>query len=187
MHTTKIIGCCILILLAGCTGTLVDSGAKSGSQSAENSELNETKIERHVHQEVNNFRTDGDKEALEYDSELGKIADYYAHKMDNQSFFSHASPEGETREERYNKFDYRCRIELGKERYLTGGENLFSLSFENRQFTEKEIANQTVDAWINSPAHRDTMLKYAWGKEGIGVSVSSDSEGTEVYVVQNFC
>ena len=50
--------------------------------------------------------------------------------------------------------------------------------------SEKELAKEIVDGWMESPGHRKNILTGAYDKIGVGVSIS-DSE--KVYATQNFC
>jgi len=49
--------------------------------------------------------------------------------------------------------------------------------------TDEDIAQQTVDGWMNSPGHRENILS-EFHSEGIGVAVAADDK---VYITQNFC
>jgi uncharacterized protein YkwD len=49
--------------------------------------------------------------------------------------------------------------------------------------TEEDLAEQTVDGWMNSSGHRKNILS-GFHSEGIGVAIASDDK---VYVTQNFC
>lgn len=49
--------------------------------------------------------------------------------------------------------------------------------------TEENLAEQTVNGWMNSPGHRENILS-GFHSEGIGVAIASDEK---VYFTQNFC
>ena len=49
--------------------------------------------------------------------------------------------------------------------------------------TEEEIAQQTVDGWMNSDGHRENILS-SFHSEGIGVAVGTDDK---VLITQDFC
>lgn len=49
--------------------------------------------------------------------------------------------------------------------------------------TEENLAEQTVNGWMNSPGHRENILS-GFHSEGIGVAIASDDK---VYFTQNFC
>lgn len=44
-------------------------------------------------------------------------------------------------------------------------ENIFKQSFAGFTFATKELANETVEGWMNSPRHRENMLKEYWNRE----------------------
>jgi hypothetical protein len=50
--------------------------------------------------------------------------------------------------------------------------------------TLEEIAESTVEGWMNSPGHRKNILIPVWQREGIGVSIAPDDK---VYITENFC
>jgi uncharacterized protein YkwD len=50
--------------------------------------------------------------------------------------------------------------------------------------TEEAIAEETVDAWMKSPDHRDNLLATDVKQEGIGVAVSKDDL---VFVTEDLC
>lgn len=50
--------------------------------------------------------------------------------------------------------------------------------------TEEAMAEEAVNAWMNSPDHRDNILDPGMGREGIGVAFG---KGDMVFVTQDFC
>jgi uncharacterized protein YkwD len=50
--------------------------------------------------------------------------------------------------------------------------------------TEETMAEETVNAWMTSPDHRDNILDPGMGREGIGVAFG---KGDMVFVTQDFC
>lgn len=68
-------------------------------------------------------------------------------------------------------------------------QNIFRTRWEGYSRSESELANAVVEGWLNSPEHRENLLREGWAQEGIGVSVveNPDEGGTEIYVTQDFC
>ena len=50
--------------------------------------------------------------------------------------------------------------------------------------TPEEIAQNAVTGWMNSPGHRENILRPVFRTEGIGVAVSAEGK---VYVTEDFC
>ena len=48
----------------------------------------------------------------------------------------------------------------------------------------EEIAQSTVDGWMDSEDHRKNILTEKFDREGIGVVISDDDK---VYITQNMC
>ena len=77
-----------------------------------------------------------------------------------------------------------------------GGENLFLNNvvesytyddltgevFEYRFNSLEELAQSTVDGWMDSPGHRENILT-PFSREGIGIIVTDEGE---VYITENF-
>ena len=149
--------------------------------------LDRTKIEHLVHVKVNEERQSEGLNELSYDTDLVEIARYHSEDMAQNDYFAHTAPDGEEMEDRYDSFNYECRVDVSGNQYATGGENIFKQSYTGYTFTNEELASETVEGWMNSPTHRENMLKDYWNKEGIGVYIEEDGSETTVYVTQNFC
>lgn len=145
------------------------------------------KVERLIHQNVNSERQSQALETLSFDSDLQEIARYHSEDMAKVDYFAHNAPDGETMEDRYENFNYQCRVSVGNSRYITGAENIFSITFSGTHYSEQTIAKKAVDGWMDSEGHRENILKENWKKEGIGVYIEEKDEKTKVYVTQNFC
>lgn len=151
------------------------------------SSLDRTRLEKAVHEEVNSVRADNGLSTLDFDSDLRQIARYHSDDMATNEYFAHDSPSGETMADRYDRFGYNCRVQVSSNRYATGGENIYTTRYSGLSLSEREIAEMTVSSWMESPGHRENLLRGYWQNEGIGVAISSDGGGTEIYVTQNFC
>jgi uncharacterized protein YkwD len=154
---------------------------------------NETRIERLVHEEINERRSQRGLSRLSYDTELAAIADGHSADMARRDYFAHVGPDGEDFADRYEAAGYRCRVSTGDNRYTTGGENL-AQSWWQRPIaadggrvyydSERALADGIVDQWMNSTGHRENILTPYWDNEGIGVDITSEGK---VYATQNFC
>jgi len=157
------------------------------------SELDRSRVERLVHDHINDQRAEHGLDTLAFDEDLREIARYHSSDMAENDYFSHESPSGESRSDRYEKFDYDCRADAGDGRYYTGGENIAYTYYDTdvttdwgtvRYTTADELAEGIVRGWMNSEGHRENILTAAWNNEGIGLHVTSEGK---VYATQNFC
>jgi len=150
-----------------------------------------------VHQEVNRVRARYRLSSLRWDQRLSGVAAAHSRDMLRRDYFSHNSPDGEDFSQRYQRRGYVCQVPLTERSYLTGGENL-ALTHHNARVivysdgrkeptgyrTPAEIARRVVIGWLNSPGHRENLLKPQWRQEGIGVTMGADGR---IWVTQNFC
>jgi len=151
------------------------------------SPIDVARVERLVHQNVNSERQSQELDTLSFDSDLQEIARYHSEDMAKGDYFAHTAPDGETMGTRYNEFNYQCGVSIGSNRDATGAENIFSMSFSGPHYSEETIATEAVNGWMNSPGHRENILKEYWKNEGIGVYVEEEDGKTKVYITQNFC
>jgi uncharacterized protein YkwD len=180
--------------------TAVDAG-RDGGEVAEDvfsNDLDPNQVERLVHERVNEIRANRSLQTLEHNPELREIARQYSRRMATEGFYSHTGPDGETFEDRYAAAGYDCRVPVGGNQYVTGGENIqYTFAFTDVRVdgeveeydTEMELANAIVEMWMRSSSHRQQILEPFWRNEGIGVYAveNPDGPGKKVYVTQNFC
>jgi len=175
----------------------IDATAATAVDSRPDDYINETEVAMWIHHYVNQERKSDGETSIDLNRELTRIADSYAHRMANESFYGHEDPSGQGFEGRYRDAGFDCEIKSGAFVYK-GGENLIqtywredvqpSLSVEEEYYnTEKELAKGIVDSWMRSPGHSMNIMKSYWNDEGIGVAATESDEGTKVYAVQNFC
>lgn len=164
----------------------------------DNQPLDTGQLERAIHRSVNRERAESGLSRLNFDANLANIARSHSQDMAARGYFSHTSPEGETLEDRYSQHGYDCRVQVSGSRYMTGAENI-AYTYADTQViadsggtvdydgNETRIARGLVRQWMNSPGHRENILRPYWNNEGIGVATAETSEGTRVYATQNFC
>lgn len=163
-----------------------NGGGESQGQSTDpegDTSLDREQLERAVHDEINRERSDRGLSSLQFDTALREVARYHSRDMVESDYFAHDSPDGETMGDRYNRFDYTCRVPTDGNRYLTGAENIY-LYRGPPSVTEAELADEVVTGWMNSPGHRRNILTPEFRSEAIGVSIGDRGW---VYVTQNFC
>lgn len=158
-------------------------------------EINASTLESRIHELINEKRRQNGLSALRYDSKLADIARKHSQDMATNNFFDHVNFNGEDPTARGLKSGYRCYKDYGSY-YVDGiAENLFqnnlydSVTYYNGipsydWNTLEEIAQSTVNGWMNSLGHRQNILTSTYDKEGIGVAIYSNEK---VLITQNFC
>ena len=153
-------------------------------------------LARRLHAQINKVRKKHGLAALAWSDALSRIAAQHSRDMANRNYLSHDSPEGKDFSFRYRQGGYVCVIRVGKMVYA-GAENIALSHLYNSMTTEngisyynwnsaQEIAQRTVDGWMNSPGHRKNILIPHWQHEGIGIEIEG-SPGYKIYITQNFC
>lgn len=117
---------------------------------------------------TNQKRTQNGLPVLTYNSRLAQAAGAKAANMIAENYWAHNSPSGKTPWSFISAAGYR---------YVYAGENLA------RDF---DSASSVVNAWMNSPTHRDNLLDKNFKEIGVAV-VSGKLTGREgILVVQEF-
>jgi uncharacterized protein YkwD len=151
-------------------------------------------LEQRIHILINRERKVHGLSTLGWDNRLSRIARDHSKDMASRSYFSHESPEGRDFSFRYQEQGYTCSIRTGTIIHR-GAENIAlghlysSIRTVNGVVsydwdTIDQIAQKTVQGWMNSPGHRKNILTPHWQNEGIGIFFATDGA---VYVTQNFC
>jgi len=153
-------------------------------------------IEKRVHQLTNEKRVLYGLEPLEYDLKISNIARSHSLDMANQDYFSHISPDGRNPNDRAELAGFICIKTVGNLVYSGLAENIFQNNLYDKTWfigdvpashewnTMEEIAQSTVDGWMDSEDHRKNILTEKFDREGIGVVISDDDK---VYITQNMC
>lgn len=161
-----------------------DDGAPAAeTQESVNASTERARLELAVHERVNEVRRERGLEPLAFDTDLRAVARYHSEDMAEQGYFSHTGRNGSSFEDRYERFDYRCRVPTDGFSYKTGGENLFTMQ-SPVELAPEDVADRAVQGWLDSPGHRRNLLDPDWRREGIGVARADDGR---LYVTQNFC
>ena len=147
----------------------------------------ESQAEAEIHKIVNVQRSEHGLEPLIYDRELGKIAKSHSLDMAKRDYFSHDTPNGVEPEDRGENAGYDCRNSTPDEEIKYHGikENIFINESELSLISEhpKEIAQDAVEWWINSPEHNAVILDKLLHVGGVGVTWNQN----KILVTHNFC
>lgn len=117
---------------------------------------------------TNDERSKKGLSSLTYNEKLAKAAENKARDMLSENYWAHYSPTGKTPWEFMLAQDYK---------YEYAGENLAK---------DFMYSGDVVNAWMNSPSHRENLLKSEYSEVGFGI-VNGVLEGEELtLVVQMF-
>jgi len=129
--------------------------------------------ERAIHERVNEVRQEHDLETLTFSESIATVAREHSHDMAERDYFAHESPEGEQLEDRMSEFmPGYCRLV---------GENLASVGIRSEEVDA--VADRIVSGWMESPGHRENVLRDGFDEQGIGVALTDD----RLLATQNFC
>jgi uncharacterized protein YkwD len=162
----------VLLLSVVVVGAL--SLTPAGSTAPER--LNETRVERLVHQYVDEERRGRAVGGVTWNESLAAVArdhsahmaanDYVGHYRDGPLF------------ERYAEHGLSC----------PGGENVYAVGALGLTTDERTVARRAIESWLDSPGHRETLLKERFTRHGVGVVVDEEAgEPTTVYVTEEYC
>jgi uncharacterized protein YkwD len=155
----------------------VIGAASLGPAQAAGGELNETRLERLVHAEVDAARRDRGVGGVVWNESLAGVARNHSTDMARKNYVGHYR-DGPLFE-RYAAAGLSC----------PGGENVYAVTTVGvaNADTEAALARRTVTAWLDSPGHRETLLTERFTRHGVGVALDREDGRTTVYVTEEFC
>jgi uncharacterized protein YkwD len=169
-------GAIAALLLTGCEipeltlpplPTLKDGSGQSPITLAPAQSTSTAEMEAQVREAINEIRQQQGLEPLTHNERLTQVARDYSQRMAEQNFFAHVGPEGDTLADRVGSAGIF---------YFVVGENLFMGTNLPQPVT---IA---VEGWMESPGHRDNILRQEYRETGIGVW----QQGNTYYFTQLF-
>lgn len=128
---------------------------------------NIAEMEAAIRQQINEIRVENNLQPLENNERLAQVARQYSQRMAQKNFFSHTGPDGDTPAQ---------RVRDGGIVYLMVGENLF------RSTNISDPVPAAVQGWMESPGHRENILRSVFAETGVGVW----REGNQYYITQMF-
>jgi uncharacterized protein YkwD len=126
-------------------------------------------FERRAFELINDERRARGQEPLRWDAELTLLARRHSENMARRNFFSHTDPEG---------LDTADRAAVGG---VCGWRAIAENIAYNQGFDDP--VGFAVERWMQSPKHRENILRPVFTHAGIGVSRGSDGR---VYFTQVF-
>jgi len=131
--------------------------------------LDKKTIVKELHERVNEERKKEKLTELSWNEELAAAAEAKTQDMIKNNYFAHISPvDGK----KWSEFI----LEAGYD-YKEAGENLAV------GYTDPKIA---VEAWMNSPTHKENILSPGFEETGMGLSVGNWKGSTTYFIAQEF-
>lgn len=112
------------------------------------------RMESDVQTRINAIRQQQGLATLRDNQRLAEVARNYSRRMVEQNFFAHVSPQGDTLSD---------RVKSARIFYLVVGENLFTST------NIPQPTNAAVSGWMQSPGHRENILRPEFRETGVGV------------------
>ena len=135
-------------------------------------------IENEILKLVNNLRAENGLGALKSNDSLKESARYKSNSMLQLGYFSHNNPNYDNKNSGY------LLLNVFKINSSKVGENIAMYS-DRRE--ERKVAESLFNLWLNSSSHKAAMLSTSYTKIGIGVVISTDSDGRyKMYGTQHF-
>lgn len=186
----SILSAAVLLLAVGCAGgetatpdaratptgpasaTVVPATATPGGSPATTADVTaETReIEMAITEAVNAQRREHGLGPLEHRDDLAAVARSYSAEMVEQDFFDHVDPSGQSVSDRVREAGIT---------YTAVGENLYGASGPVGMVDHVE---RSVSGWMDSPGHRENILREVFTQTGVGMS----SDGDTVRITQVF-
>ena len=142
-------------------------------------------IEQRIFYYTNLERTKFGKSPYVYDSKLSDIARNDAVDMATRNFFDHINPDGENPTDRAKRQGYNVEKDYSTYYRIGVGENIAMV--QHIQGTPDDIAQFIVNAWMNSPDHRENILDLNGADyTNLGVGVAYDPANDTYLAVQEF-
>jgi uncharacterized protein YkwD len=162
-------------------GELASPLADAAANATDPAEIDEQQVEMLVRESINERRADRGLASLSSSASLQEQARLHSEDMVGHDELAHDLP-GSTTEERLTMAS--CDA---------GGENVAQTWYQERVDTaegerytgdEDELAEALVMQWMNSPSHRENLLREEWSETGVGIELTDDDK---VYATQLFC
>lgn len=130
-------------------------------------------LSRRVFQLTNRERRQQNLKQLERENELQRIACHHSRDMLARDYFQHENPDGERPSDRVAKLHRRLVGEAG--------ENLWGQT-GSRNDGAQVLARRVVTQWMNSPPHRENILRSRFTHMGVCILQQGNVlRGTQVF------
>lgn len=196
----------LVLLFGGCATTspdalhqLLDPSGLPDAIVQEAPMVDPAALEQEIHRLVNETRLDHGLHGLTWSDRLAEVSRAHSRDMARHGYFSHVNQAGADPATRAAEAGLRTIAQTG-DRWSEGlGENIFlthlfdeyvihhtrseAPTYEVDWKAPREIAQQAVAAWMQSPPHRANLLYPSYASQAIGVVLGPNQT---VFVTQNF-
>ncbi len=190
----------LFILILVILGFVLYSGFRSGSVAdivlmpPSKPVIDPYELERQIHDLINEERNKTGWSSLKWSHDLANVARRHSQYLAELNegikldiYIDHEDQDGEYHDDRLKNY--------GVFYFNMSAENIYGISIvksfyigsENtpaEYYTLKEIANKSVEGWMNSPGHRENILTQEFDETGIGVA--TDPNRTNYIITQVF-
>ena len=167
MRTTILI--ILTMLLPGCSGPLVRIPQAQYAMPAAPAGGDPPRVlTRKVFDKVNRQRQLHGLRELVWNDAVAEQARRHSANMMERGFFGHADPQ---------RGSLASRLSRAGIRWSRCGENIY------RESGMEEPADDAVEGWMRSPAHRASILDPLFTQSGVGIAINAD---TEYFITQIF-
>ncbi len=163
---------------------IVSAPPAAAAQKDDISKLYKNRLEKKIHDRVNEERKKHKLPVFQKSAELSEIARKHSIDMIKRKYTSHVTPDGLSASDRAEKAGFNIKKEMPGNRIRTGvGENIFygqdfkELNGAVRPYLRDDIdalAKDIVKGWMNSPGHRRNILDPSYTMAGTGAAISED-------------
>ena len=157
----------LLVLAFGCPLWVASAAGRDGAFHAHAPARAASSVESGIRNCANRQREAHGMRALQHDEVLDRAARRHARRMLAKGFFDHQDPSGDGPVDRVKRY--------AKRRYVIVGENI-AAGYESVRTTCRE--------WMDSPVHRENILRSRFTRIGAGYASGSRHYGR--YYVQVF-
>jgi uncharacterized protein YkwD len=160
-------GVALLFFACGCTLWVAGAAGREGVRQSGASARAAASVEASIRGCANRHRESRGMRALQHDPTLDRAAELHARRMLSKGFFDHKDPSGDGPGDRVKRY--------AKRRYVIVGENIAA---------GYESVGAACRGWMNSPGHRENILRSSFTRIGAGYAYGSRHFGR--YYVQVF-
>lgn len=153
----------------------------TASNLTESSEIDESKTEQLIREEINDARAERGLVDLSAKRSLTEQSRYHSADMAERGVLAHDLP-GSTAGERLNEAGCTSGAENVAQTWVF--ENIATENGTKYLSSEEELADSLTEQWMNSPGHRDNILSNDWTVTGVGIKITEENK---VYATQMFC
>ena len=130
-------------------------------------------IEERIADESNAERSAAGVAETTVDADLAAVARAHSEDMRDRGFVDHTNPDGATPLDRVETAGIDC----------VPGENIYQTPRGAIATSDRAFAAAVVRSWMDSPGHRETLLRESYTRQGVGVAVDDSA----LYATQLFC